>query len=443
MKGPWVALEEAEASWGRELLEAERDRRVAEAVAYASRNAPRYGRMFERLGLAADDIKTAADLRRIPCTTKDDLARDSEAFHCVPRERFVDLCTTSGTSGLPTVFPLTAGDIEHLGVNEYLSFRCAGLAAQDTVVLAVTLDRCFMAGLAYFEGMRKVGATSVRVGPSSPALLLSFVERLRPTAIVSVPSFLRRTALYAAEHGVDLRGSSVSRLVCIGEPIRDRQFELNPLGEQLASLWNARLYSTYGVTELGCSFCECEAGCGGHVHPGLVHVEILADDGEPVADGEVGEITATTLGLEAMPLLRYRTGDLSFMRRDRCACGRWTPRIGPILGRKSQMMKIRGTTVYPAAVQRVLDGLPWVRSYALVVTSPSPLSDELTVVAAVDGACDSAPTALAERLQAELKVRPFVRIAPAEEVERLLNPGDNRKRSVFIDRREEACRGGS
>jgi phenylacetate-CoA ligase len=300
------------------------------------------------------------------------------------------------------------------------------------------MDKCFMAGLAYFEGLRRIRAATIRVGSGPVAMLLSLLERLQPTAVVSVPSFLKKVAGYAAEKGFDLAGSSVSKLIFIGEPVRTADFQLNSLGEYIAKAWGASLYSTYGVTEMATSLCECEAGRGGHLHPDLLYLEIIDEEGRGVEDGQVGEIVATTFGVEAMPLLRFRTGDCSFLVRERCTCGRWTPRIGPILGRKNQAMKLKGTTVYPAAVQRILDATEEVSDYVLIVTCEAPLSDQLEVVVALKGpvaAEEAARRKLQEKLQGELKVTPSVRIASAAEVEHLQNLDSFRKKHIFIDRR--------
>ncbi len=181
------------------------------------------------------------------------------------------------------------------------------------------------------------------------------------------------------------------KLICIGEPIRDADWKLTPLGAQIADEWNASVFSTYGITELASSLCECPAGRGGHLHPELLHIEILDDDGRTVPDGTPGQLVATTIGVQAMPMVRFATGDITFLLREQCACGLWTPRIGPILGRRDQAMKIKGTTVYPAAVQRALHGIEAIADYILIATSADTLSDKLEVVialcagAAVDG----------------------------------------------------------
>ena len=211
------------------------------------------------------------------------------------------------------------------------------------------------------------------------------IDRLKPTAIISVPSFLKRVAAYADQQGCDLAQSTVRKLICIGEPVRNPDWTLTPLGSRIAPGLRAQVFSTYGNTELASSLCECQAGQGGHSHPQLLHVEILDDAGRPVPDGREGQLVATTIGVEAMPLIRFATGDVTFLTRRRCPCGLWTPHIGPILGRRDQAMKIKGTTVYPAAVQRALQGLDDLVDYIMIATAPTALSDELEIIAAWPG----------------------------------------------------------
>jgi len=416
-------------------LERIADAGIAKAVRYAYANSSFYKKRFDSDGVRPSAVKSALDLQRIAPMTKADLACEGERLWCVPRERVADIVTTSGTTGVPLLHPMTEADVARLGYNEFLSFTCAGLTKDDTVLLAVTMDKCFIAGLAYYEGLRRLGAATVRVGSGSPVMLLSMLERLGATAIVSVPSFLKRVAEYADERGIDLAHSTVRRLVCIGEPVRTADFQLNALGGRIASAWGAKVYSTYAATEFATSFCECEAGTGGHLHPELLYVEILDDEGRGVPDGEVGEVTITTFGVEAMPLVRFRTGDCTFITRERCSCGRWTPRLGPIVGRRNQMLKIKGTTVYPAAVQNVLDAMDEVTDYVMIATSPTVLSDQLEVVAVVKGDHERVLRAMRENLQGALRVTPSVRIAPGEEVARLQEADSYRKKRIFIDQR--------
>jgi phenylacetate-CoA ligase len=404
---------------------------VAQTVAYAKKVSPFYMRSLAGF----TPVQSIADLQSLPITTKKQVSEFNEQFWCTRPESFVDLCTTSGTTGRPTLYPLTAPDLDRLGFNEYLCFKRAGMSAGDTAVLAVTIDKCFMAGLAYFQGLRQLGATAVRVGAGSPAMLLSMIQRLRPTVIISVPSFLKRVADYAHQQNFALEQTSVRKLICIGEPVRNADWTLAPAAEQIARAWNAQIFSTYGCTELACSLCECTAGQGGHLHPQLLHIEILDDNGSRVPDGQLGQLVATTIGVQAMPLIRFATGDITCMTNQRCACGLHTPRIGPIVGRKDQAMKIKGTMVYPAAVERALQTFEKVADYIMIATAPNALSDQLEVLIAWKGDASNARDAILEKLRGDLKVCPTVRLTTAQEIHALRDSSELRKVRVFLDRR--------
>jgi len=334
--------------------------------------------------------------------------------------------------------PLTERDLQRLGHNECLSFRCAGLTPDDTVLLAVTLDRCFIAGMAYYLGLRELGCAIVRVGPAAPAMHLDLLQRMRPTAIVGVPSFLCRIAEAARQAGVDLRRGTVRKAICIGETIRASDGSPNRVGARIESEWQALVYSTYGITELAASLCECDAGAGGHLHPELLHLEALDDAGNPVPDGAVGELTATTFGVEALPLIRYRTGDCATIDRRPCACGRQTLRIGPIVGRKGHKLKLKGTTLFPSNLQSVLAAVDGVEAYVIVARCGEDLSDHVEVRVACRRDPESVLRDLRERFRGEIKVVPEIRAATPAEIEALQMPEGARKRRVFVDERGAA-----
>ena len=370
-------------------------------------------------------------LSQLPLLDKTQLSRRQLDFLCVPRDRIVEIVTTSGTTGEPLLWMLTEADVRRLARNEKLSFDCAGLTSRDTVLVAVAMDRCFMAGLAYWLGLREIGCGIVRSGASSPLLVLEMIDRVQPTAIVGVPSFLRHVADKARETGFDLKHSSVKKVVCIGEPIRDASFALNLSGQVIEETWGAKAYATYGVTELANSLCECDAGCGGHLHEEQLHLEILDDVGQPVADGEPGEVVATTFGVEGMPLIRYQTGDCAALLRGSCRCGRNTPRLGPILGRKNQKLKFKGTSLYPATLAAILEHHEGVESFVIIARKESELSDAIEVL--VHGSALVA--ALREAFQARAKISPQIRHATREEIESLQLPPTVRKRRTFVDLR--------
>ena len=370
-------------------------------------------------------------LSEVPLLDKTTLSERNLDFLCVPRERIAELVTTSGTTGEPLLWMLTDADVRRLARNEKLSFDCVGLTARDTVLVAVAMDRCFMAGLAYWLGLREIGCGVVRTGASSSLLVLEMIQRVQPTAIVGVPSFLRLVADKARESGVDLKNSSVKKAVCIGEPIRDAAFVSNTSGKAIEESWGAKVYSTYGVTELANSLCECDAGQGGHLHEDQLHIEILDDAGQPVVDGEVGEVVATTFGVEAMPVIRYRTGDCAALFRAPCACGRTTPRLGPIVGRKNQKLKFKGASLYPSTLTAVLEQSAGVDAFVIIARKESELSDAIEVL--IHG--EASVSVLRETFQARAKIAPQIRTATREEIELLQMPPTARKRRTFVDLR--------
>jgi phenylacetate-CoA ligase len=407
---------------------------------HAWARSPFYREHLRRAGGAA---RTPIPLKEIACIPTIDnsvLAGNPDAFLCVAPERVVDVVTTSSTTGKPLVCKLTEADLQRLALNEFHSFRCAGLKAPDTVLLAVTLDRCFIAGMAYFMGLRLLGCAIVRAGPATPMFSLEMLQRLRVSAIVGVPSSLLLLAGKAAEAGLDPGTLGPRKLICIGESIREPNFSLNRAGKLLEERWQARVYSTYGNTELASSLCECDAGQGGHLHPESLFVEALDEAGCPVPDGQVGELTATTFGVEAMPLIRYRTGDFAAIHREPCPCGRRTLRLGPVAGRASQKLKLKGTTVFPGAMKSVLDSFPQISAYVIVARRDAGGADAVEVRMACDGDPNRALCVLRERFQGAVKVVPEFTLAAPAEIEVLQMPEGARKRRYFVDLRPPAGR---
>ena len=414
------------------------DRRLQEALNYLASNSPFYRRMFRDNGIDISEIRTIGDLVKIPFTEKKDLQLHNADFLCVPAEKIIDYITTSGTLGDPVTFGCTDNDLERLAFNEMKSFSCAGVKPGNIVQLMTTLDKRFMAGLAYFLGIRKLGASVIRVGNGMPELQWDTINRLRPDTIMCVPSFILRLIEYAEQHGIDYRNSSIRRIIGIGEGLREQDFSLNLLGNRIREKWDVELFATYSSTEMGATFSECPYGCGGHVHPELIIVEIIGEDNLPVKDGEVGEVVITTLGVEGMPLLRFRTGDMSSKITGQCRCGRNSYRLTPLVGRKNNMIKLKGTTIYPPAINDVLDNTPYVANYVVVVQNSFAGTDEVVVKA---GVASMQPfdiiKDLKDRFRSRIRVAPIVEIMSPEDINKINNPGNNRKPVKFIDNRKK------
>lgn len=411
--------------------------RLREALRYLADNSPFYRRVFRDNGININDIRTTEDLVKIPFTEKKDLQLHNADFLCVPPEKIIDYITTSGTLGDPVTFGCTDKDLDRLAYNEMKSFSCAGVKPGNIVQLMTTLDKRFMAGLAYFLGIRKLGASVIRVGNGMPKLQWDTINRLKPDTIMCVPSFILRLIEYAEMNGIDYRNSSIRRIIGIGEGLREQDFSLNLLGNRIKEKWDVDLFATYSSTEMGATFSECPFGCGGHVHPELIIVEIIGDNNLPVKDGEVGEVVITTLGVEGMPLLRFRTGDMSSKVTGECRCGRNSYRLTPLVGRKNNMIKLKGTTIYPPAINDVLDNTPYVINYVVEVRNSFAGTDEVVVKAGVASAQPfDMIKDLKDRFRSRIRVAPIVEILSPEDISKINNPGSNRKPVKFIDNRK-------
>ena len=406
---------------------------LAQHLAHCARASPFYRAQWKAAGIRPRDLPRL-QLHDLPLTSKAELEAGNDAFLAVPLRRIVDIVQSSGTTGRPTRIYYTEQDLQRLAYNERQAFGACGVTAGDVALLTCTLDRCFIAGLAYFLGLRSLGAASVRNGHGSMENHFDILERLRPSLLVGVPSFLRKLGLALRAHGGRPERCGVRRLVCIGEPIRGGDLRLNALGRDIESIWRARAFSTYASSETISTFCECTARRGGHLQPDLACVEIVDERGQPVPDGEPGEVVLTPLQIEGMPLVRFRTGDIARLSRRPCSCGRRTPRLGPILGRLHHMLKVRGTTLYPQAIFAVLDGMPAVQEYYLELRRGADLSDDIAVHVALAGGRKGAGR-VAAALQAALRVTPHVVVEDLDAVRRLVLSPHSRKPVRVVDRR--------
>ncbi len=404
-------------------------------LAHAARS-PFYRERFSRAGFDPRRVGTPANLARLPFTAKSDLEQRGRDFLAAPAHEIVDICESSGTTGLPVTLLQTRADLERLAYNEETSFRAAGIAPGERVLVAAALDRCFMAGLAYFLGLTRLGATAIRGGSGSVAFLAELVLRHRPSALVGVPTLLAAVAENLAARGEQPAAAGVARIVCIGEPVRREDLSLSPLGEKLTSLWGAAVLGTYASTEMATSFADCSCGMGGHLLPDLIVVEIVDEQGQALPAGVAGEVVATPLQVSGMPLVRFRTGDIATLHAGPCACGRTSPRLGPVIGRKSQMLKIKGTTVYPPAIFAALQEMAGIRGYFIEVRDTFELSDRVTVTVGAAGA-DLTPEAVADRIAVRTRVKPEVVIVAPEQIVARTIRADKRKPITFFDLREK------
>ncbi|WP_034701468.1 phenylacetate--CoA ligase family protein [Chryseobacterium luteum] len=411
------------------------EQKLQELLIYLENNSPFYQKVFKENNINIADIQTVEDLQKIPTTTKNDIQQNNDDFFCITRDKIVDYSTTSGTLGDPVTFGLSDNDLERLAYNEAISFVCAGIQKGDVVQMITTIDKRFMAGLAYFLGLRKMGASVVRMGPGIPELQWDSIFRYKPKYLITVPSFLLKMIDYAEKHGVDYKNSSIYGAICIGESIKNQDFTDNILSQKIKEKWDIKLFSTYASTEMSTAFTECEHQIGGHQHPELIITEILDDDGNVVQEGESGELTITTLGVEALPLLRFKTGDIVKAHYEPCQCGRNTMRLGPVVGRKQQMIKYKGTTLYPPAMNDILNDFNNILCYQIVIQSNEIGLDEIIIKLSTEQEHETFVNEVRDHFRAKLRVSPKIEIIDFDVLSKTVFNPNSRKPITFIDLR--------
>ncbi len=411
------------------------EKKLHDLLKYISIHSPFYRGLFAQHDIDIASIKTLEDLAQIPTTGKEDLQKRNNDFLCADKNKIIEYTSTSGTLGSPVTIALTENDLNRLACNEYNSFLTADGSADDIYQLMLTLDRQFMAGMAYYSGIRKLGAGIIRLGPGVPSLQWETIQRLQPTAIVAVPSFILKLIQFAKDHQININNSSVQKAICIGENIRNTDFSFNIPGKKIKEAWDILLYSTYASTEMQTAFTECREGRGGHLPPELLIVELLDENNQPVAANVPGEVTITTLGVEGMPLLRYKTGDICMYFDEPCACGRIGLRLSSVMGRKKQMIKFKGTTLYPPALFDLLNEMSEILDFVVEVYSNEIGLDEVALYLLPAEASEECDHRIRAYLQARLRVSPRIKYVSAEAIQKMQYPEPVRKAVKFIDRR--------
>jgi len=352
--------------------------------AYAS--VPHYRRRFEAAGVRPDDFKSLADINRFPFTLKSDL-RDNYPFgmFAVPRENLLRVHASSGTTGKPTVVGYTKGDLDLWSDLMARSLACAGAVSGDIVHNAYGYG-LFTGGLGAHYGAERLGCTVVPVSGGATERQVTLLQDFGAHVLCATPSYALNIAEVAAGMGVDLaRG-----------PLRTGVFGAEPWSDAIRRDLEERLGITavdiYGLSEIlgpGVA-CECHVARAGlhgwedHFLFEIVDPETL----QPLPMGESGELVITTLTKEALPMIRYRTRDITRLNDKPCACGRSHVRIMRVSGRDDDMLIIRGVNVFPSQVEAVLVGFPGLAPHYQIVLTREGVLDAMTVEVELAPGCD-------------------------------------------------------
>ena len=338
---------------------------------------PFYKKRFEEIGLKPEDIKSLADIRKIPFTTKQDL-RDTYPFGIAstPLRNCVRLHSSSGTTGNPTVILHTQKDLDEWANQVARNLWMVGLRPDDVFQNSSGYGM-FTGGLGFQYGAERIGMLTVPAAAGNSLRQIKFITDFGTTAIHAVPSYITRLYEVMKEQGVDPRRDTKLKMLAIGaEPHSEEQ------RQRIEEMLGVKAYNSFGMSEMcgpGVGF-ECKEQNGIHFWEDYYIVEIVDPETlEPVPDGEIGELVLTTLCREAMPLLRYRTRDLTRVLGRSCPCGRNHIRLDRMKGRSDDMMVLRGVNIFPIQIEKILMQFPELASNYLITLTTDADNDNMTV----------------------------------------------------------------
>ncbi|MCF0189474.1 MAG: phenylacetate--CoA ligase [Bacteroidaceae bacterium] len=380
-------------------------------------NSPFYRQRFAEAGLSPDDIRSLDDLRRIPFTTKQDL-RDTYPFGIasVPLERCTRLHSSSGTTGNPTVVLHTDRDLDEWANQVARNLWMVGLRPDDVFQNSSGYGM-FTGGLGFQYGAEKLGMLTVPAAAGNSLRQIKFIRDFGTTAVHAVPSYLTRLKEVMDQEGVDPRRDTRLRIFAIGaEPHSEEQ------RRRIEEMFGVKAYNSFGMSEMcgpGVGF-ECKEQNGLHFWEDYYIVEIVNPDTlEPVPDGEVGELVLTTLRREAMPLLRYRTRDLTRVLGRTCPCGRNHVRLDRMRGRSDDMIVLKGVNIFPIQIEQTLMTFPELANNYLITLTTDDDNDNMTVEVELEELFTDDYTRLQQltkRIQRALKdeilLTPYVKLVP-------------------------------
>jgi len=350
-------------------------RRLKSTVEKVYQNVPFYHEKMRDAGLSPADIQSLKDLSKLPTTHKVNL-RENYPFglFAVPRDEVVRVHASSGTTGKPTVVGYTAKDIETWSDMMARDFVMVGVTKGDVFQNAVNYG-FFTGGLGVHYGIERMGAMAVPSGVGNTERQIEIMIDFGVTALHCTPSY----ALYLAETAIakGLVEKLKLKIGCFGaEPWS------NESRKELEEALNIKAYDSYGLSEMmgpGVAF-ECQEQNGLHIWEDHFLAEILDKDEQPCAPGEPGELVITSLTKEAMPLIRYHTGDVTYFLEEKCSCGRTSRKLHRFLGRADDMLIVRGINVFPSQIENVLMSMPEIGNYfQVIVDRPKHGLDELTI----------------------------------------------------------------
>ena len=421
----------------REELERLQFLRLRKILERVYENSPFYRKMFRERGLKPSKFKSLKDISQIPFTTRQDL-RDNFPYGllAVPLEKVIRLHTSTGTTGKPKAILFTQKDIDQAAELIARSMRMTGAESKDVFQNMMSYG-LFTGGLIFHYGAEKLGLLVIPAGAGNTERQIQLMHDFKTTVVHITPSYALYLADVIENMGMNPKGDLNLRIAYLGAEPYSEETRI-----KIENIFGIDVYNSYGLSEMngpGVGF-ECKKKEGMHIWEDNFIVEIIdPSTGEVLEDGEEGELVLTSINREAMPILRYRTGDLTFIYPEKCRCGRTHRRISRLKGRVDDMLIVRGVNVFPSEIERILMSLPGMgRNYQIILERDRGL-DKLKVKVEVErklfnGSLEhlrELEKKVREKLRAELMLTPEVELVEPGSL-----PRTTGKAKRVIDRRE-------
>jgi phenylacetate-CoA ligase len=412
---------------------------LKEQLAYVWKKSSFYQNKFRDAGITPDDIKTLRDIEKIPFTTKEELRIFNDDFICVPNRKVVDIGATTGTTGSPILLPATMKDVKRLIETYKRSFHAIGITREDIVQLSVAFDQLFPIGITANATLKEMGATVVRMGPGNSKRQIEIMKRIKSTIIFCSPDYMFTLAETAKEMGYDPRKDFDLRIgLYHGHPLFDRNNQPTMLAKKVEEIWGIEGFSCYGSMEMFSGAFDCTFHCGYHSHPDWLLLEIIdPETGEVQEDDREGELVVTTLMREAIPVVRFRQGDITRIQTNRCQCGKTSPRIMSIVGRADHLLKLKGTVVYPQQIEEILMQEPGIANYALEAYKDDNECDAIKIMVGLQEHSDKVIERIKMNIKARIRITPEIKILPPQEISNIWYRHGSRKPQKFLDLRPD------
>lgn len=364
--------------------------------------------------ISVEEIRNLEDYSKvIPITKREELAKKNWDFVAVEKRLWRDILVTTGTTGSPIYIPLTENDIAAIAGGRKRQYTIAGVTQDDMIQITMPMStRMWSAGLSAWLGNFAIGGCSLRFGPGFTQQQIECMAALGTTVVVGIPSYLLKIGETLRE-SKEFKNLKIKLVYGGGEGITNEDLSRNILGRKLEQAWgkDIRITNMYTATEVLPIAQECGAQQGYHLIPEMCYCEIVDfDTYQPVKPGEKGLVVLTPFNIEGVPLLRYAIGDVSFFAGGQCPCGRYSSRLGSIIGRTDDMVRIRGARIHPNKLEEIISFYKGIDSHYIEAYTDQAFQDQLRIAVATTSVGTEEFGLLADKIKNMVKERMNVNI---------------------------------